>query len=783
VVLWPYDTGQRFQRLVREGRFDEANQLLSSSQRWTQANGEWTVRTKPGQRGRSNEYSPESITLSARDFPLGGSGGEKGKTESKFGLTSARVNYCWCEIACTAHYGTVDCDSITLWVADQQSYPIVSRRMPLQEWTRRRDEPLPGPQGVPAHALPATADQVLPALVGRWDFQMDYKVINGQPVNMSTRGIAVMDMVARRFLRRRVQTAGGQGLNQLGILSFDAAASEFRDWQFDALGISLGPVPYGRWDSAKHSITWLVQAPEKTTSITILRFEDANSVVMEFKVVDKDKNIAHTLNRLTRSFPPPEAKLVEIDEMVQPLGTDGKLLVPPPEMAVLQRMVGEWRSDGFVKIPVQAPSKSKITYVPVLGGRYVTSHEKPEYYDAEFFGLETYDSQNKLYRYWHFASTGPVYEYRGNWDSEKERLTWTGSGPDGNSLTATMQWRGPDQYEQTVQARNSVGQLTTDVLTTVTRRKDAKASRGKLPETAEEALAAMVGNWRVEYVRKVVNGQQVNRPNLGVTVVDWVSGKRWLRQRTQIEQNGPNYLIICDFDPKSGDVREWYFDDQGGLDSGPARWDKTTHTLIGAGGTALKTTKFIDADTIEWDLTFRDKTGKVMYDARATMKRASDKVDVREDAASVPAPVEMGILDQLVGDWHTDGVTKTPDNPAGEKFTTETSSRKILGGWAIESTEPGLPGHEGAYWLTTWDKQLHAYRFWLFSVGLSAMELGGNWDGDAQMMKWHHAERDGSHSDATWKWTAPGTREWTTVIKDAIGKVLYDLKATSVRKK
>jgi Protein of unknown function (DUF1579) len=102
--------------------------------------------------------------------------------------------------------------------------------------------------------------------------------------------------------------------------------------------------------------------------------------------------------------------------------------------------------------------------------------------------------------------------------------------------------------------------------------------------------------------------------------------------------------------------------------------------------------------------------------------------------------------------------------------------------WPLTSSEAGLPGHDDAYWLIGYDANLKAYRFWMFNAAGNVMNLGGGWDEKDKKVKWNSAGPDGSNSSATWHWRDKDRRDWTTVIRDAVGKTVLDIQATSTRR-
>jgi formylglycine-generating enzyme required for sulfatase activity len=316
--------------------------------------------------------------------------------------------------------------------------------------------------------------------------------------------------------------------------------------------------------------------------------------------------------------------------------------------------------------------------------------------------------------------------------------------------------------------------------------KELTPQSAPVPRTADEVMHALAGVWKQEITQKVFDGKPVNRKFNEHAVIDWIAGKKFLKQRKQ-DKGWPNDLIVYGFDPAKNEFRSWYFDAKGDMRGpGSGRWDPATKTLTLTDLPrddmhSIKTIRFEEGGAVTWELVHRHKDGKVLWEFAGKMTRSNAPAEIDEDfIAGVPHP-EMKVLDRLVGDWQTQGTIKTPDKPAGVKFTTSVASRKILGGRLIASQETGLPGHPDAYWLTGYDRNMKAFRFWMFNADGNVMELGGGWDDKSQTMKWNWAGRDGSTSAATWHWTSPDRRVWTTVMKDASGKTSLDIDATSVR--
>jgi hypothetical protein len=122
-----------------------------------------------------------------------------------------------------------------------------------------------------------------------------------------------------------------------------------------------------------------------------------------------------------------------------------ELGVPPPEMKVLEKLVGTWEVEQTVKVPEESRStKLLVKRGVVLGGRFV--HEEGGFNDKgkpSFIGMYTYDSSKKAYRYWLFVSEGGYSESTGTWDERSQTLSFTNRPSWGGTGVITL--RLPDE--------------------------------------------------------------------------------------------------------------------------------------------------------------------------------------------------------------------------------------------------------------------------------------------------------------------------------------------------
>ena len=135
--------------------------------------------------------------------------------------------------------------------------------------------------------------------------------------------------------------------------------------------------------------------------------------------------------------------------------------VPPPEMKVLERLVGTWEVETIVKVPEETGSdKLVVKRELVLGGRFVQemggSDDKGK---PNFMGMYTYDSNRKTYRRWFFLSGGFYTEGTGTWDESRQTLTFTNRLPGGITGTLTLRFSDETTFSHSIIARDASGEI------------------------------------------------------------------------------------------------------------------------------------------------------------------------------------------------------------------------------------------------------------------------------------------------------------------------------------
>jgi len=110
----------------------------------------------------------------------------------------------------------------------------------------------------------------------------------------------------------------------------------------------------------------------------------------------------------------------------------------PPELKVLDRLVGTWDSESISRPAEWTPKEVRLTAVLtrewVLGGRFVQERasDSNKMEATVMFG---FDPQKKVYRVWRFDSEGSALEMTLQWDEATQTLS--GQTDLGNGLTNT----------------------------------------------------------------------------------------------------------------------------------------------------------------------------------------------------------------------------------------------------------------------------------------------------------------------------------------------------------
>jgi hypothetical protein len=207
----------------------------------------------------------------------------------------------------------------------------------------------------------------------------------------------------------------------------------------------------------------------------------------------------------------------------------------PAEMAVLDRLVGDWQNDSVMKTP-DKPAGVKVSMQlksrKIFGGLMIESQETRPPGQNEAYWLATYDPEKKVYRHWFCDAHGAVIEMIGAWDRAAERFQWSGAWPGGIRFQASWQWKGPDRREWDFVMRDADGKLLSELQGTC-KRVPVPAD----PNAPENVLSRYIGTWNMVTETRFPPPKKSEDARVnGVIVSEAVGGGKFLRNYSDLRQ-------------------------------------------------------------------------------------------------------------------------------------------------------------------------------------------------------------------------------------------------------
>jgi len=251
----------------------------------------------------------------------------------------------------------------------------------------------------------------------------------------------------------------------------------------------------------------------------------------------------------------------------------------------------------------------------------------------------------------------------------------------------------------------------------------------------------------------------------------------------------PEHLILKTYDAQRDSYRRWDFNANGQTSESIGKWDAAAKTMTWShttddGLTNTITDRHVDADTLEWSMVIKDRSGKVFLHMEGKATRAPSLVgtDVRGQESSAPPP-DMKVLERLVGTWQVEHINRVAKWTAKEtRATYVTTWKPILGGRFVQrgfDDEVKL-ANIGIY---TYDTDRKAYRRWFFNTEGPVVEEAGTWDESSQTFKFTHRPGAGVTWATTIRFVDDNTYEWSIIATDADGEVGLHMEGKAVRQK
>ncbi len=269
-------------------------------------------------------------------------------------------------------------------------------------------------------AVPKTAAEVLPFLAGNWKVELHAIDPKVPPDASPTVGQMAIEYVADgKVLRACTAAVGATGETRFTrfLYSFDADKGVFRQWQVWSDGKAHGPFK-GLFNPDNCTLLWRHTIGNGIESINQFDFVDSNTIRTRLVHQDASDKVVREMRMTFTRMEGPAA--------LAALPTDP---TRPPEMAVLDRMVGEWRNEQTVTDAAE-PGKPKsetcrVKAGLILGGRFVEEQVTNATTGVSDYSLSWFDPAAKAYRRWYFSGTGNVSDLTGAWDDAAKAITWT----------------------------------------------------------------------------------------------------------------------------------------------------------------------------------------------------------------------------------------------------------------------------------------------------------------------------------------------------------------------
>jgi hypothetical protein len=304
--------------------------------------------------------------------------------------------------------------------------------------------------------VPLTPQKSLEHMAGNWAVAVTEPRRPAAPARYSGR-LHAMPVAGGKFLRSRMRTEGG-GPDELLVIGFDPDRWEYVSRYFNARGEAVGPAT-GRFDAATRTATVVAQPDDGVALVLNTRYPDPDTILSDLVARDRDgKVVQESHTRMTR------------DPTGPPFG-EGPDADRPPEMAVLDRLVGTWETEMASRVRPGEKWRVELIGRKVLGGRFVETFERVLPSGDEHYTIYTYDPKRGAYRSWYFSSRWAAAEGTGTWDEAAKSLTWSCHG--GGQHTA-LKWTfaAPDRIEfgLTVTDRSQGGKVVEGIDGTHTRK-------------------------------------------------------------------------------------------------------------------------------------------------------------------------------------------------------------------------------------------------------------------------------------------------------------------------
>jgi serine/threonine protein kinase len=294
------------------------------------------------------------------------------------------------------------------------------------------------------------------------------------------------------------------------------------------------------------------------------------------------------------------------------------------------------------------------------------------------------------------------------------------------------------------------------------------------PKQAADVLPYLAGNWKIESLNRDAKSPPDKDTFVGTFSYDFVAGGKYLRGRSSAmpaKDGRPGTFGLLDlwsFEPGKNTIRRWLAHSTGGTSGStsgqfiPASRTLTTSDLSGDNDIFNHQYEFINSDAFNHHYFVRDASGTIISEAHHKWTRVAGPVALPKLPLDPERPAEMKVLDQLVGNWHTEATVRNPadpDNPTIE--AARVKAGPILGGRFVEVFETFERTNTTDYSLVWFDAGAKRYRSWFFSHEGFTLDFNGTWNETAKRLTWNSSD---GKLEGRWTFKSADLREYEHLV-------------------
>ena len=324
---------------------------------------------------------------------------------------------------------------------------------------------------------------------------------------------------------------------------------------------------------------------------------------------------------------------------------------------------------------------------------------------------------------------------------------------------------------------------------------DLMVQRFKKPAANDDdVLGRFVGVWKLSTTAKPAKWLPEGGTFTGQESTVWALKNRCILIRDVSQPDGRKGLWIATYDPQQDAYPFWGFDSKG-LTGGQwlLTWDDATNTATGIGTdmpadwTSSGKNQFPNADTNLVTAWIKDENGELMLDHEGKKIRQpkGDEAAIvaawAKNDSTAARPVELKVLDRMIGTWDTVSVQKPAEwTPEGGRTTATIERAWILDGRFVMDTSLHSDGKESLA-LIGFDPLRKTYRSWWFNSEGNHSQSQGKWNEATQTLTYKSDLGDGKTMDSSVRFAEQNREDWKFKVTDADGNVYFDVEITATR--